>query len=237
MRPVPQRRVRFLQRFDLHRHVVELVVLAVPGEAFRRERLQDQLQPLRVDCLPFFRILAVERNLVGHRAAAEADLHASAAQMIEHADFFQHAQRMMQRQRIDERAEAQPFGALRDRREENAGRRRHAERREVMLGDVIRIEAAAIERLDHLEPVFVVIPQREVVAVEVIEDAEFEGHADTVAIYACPGQASAKRERRSGTPVSLKQAGSRVCSAPPRGAALRPGHGRLELTPSTRYAP
>ena len=180
MRAVPQRRMRLLQRLDLHRHVLELVVLAVPGQRLGRERLEDQLQPLGIDLLPVLGVLPVVGNLVGHRAAAETDLQPPAAHVIEHADFLQHPQRVMDRQRIDEGAEAQPLGALRDRREEHAGRGRHAERREVMLGDVIGVEARAVEGFDHLQPLLVVVAQRQVVAVEVIEDAEFQAHAGCV---------------------------------------------------------
>src|SRR6185436_3002650 len=45
-----------------------------------------------------------------------------------------------------------------------------------MLGDVIGVEARAVERLDHLQPLLVVFAQRQVVAIEVIENSELEFH-------------------------------------------------------------
>ena len=61
--------------------------------------------------------------------------------------------------------------------EEHAGRRRHAERREVMLGDVIGVKAGPVERLDDFQPLLVIVAQRQIIAVEMIENAEFQRHA------------------------------------------------------------
>jgi hypothetical protein len=80
---------------------------------------------------------------------------------------------MVQRQRVDQRPEAKVSRALRHRGEEHARRRRHAERRGVMLGQVIGMEAGPVIGLDDLQPLLVVLCQRHVVAVEVIENAEF----------------------------------------------------------------
>ena len=48
----------------------------------------------------------------------------------------------------------------------------------MVLGDVIRVEAGPVERLDDLQPLLIVVAQRQVVAVEVIENTEFQAHAD-----------------------------------------------------------
>lgn len=100
MRAVPQRRVRFLKRHDFHRHVVEPVVSSLKGQPLRGESLHRQFEPLGVNLLPLLGVLPVISHLEGHRAAAEADLQPPAAQVVEHADFFHHPQRMVQRQRI-----------------------------------------------------------------------------------------------------------------------------------------
>jgi len=77
------------------------------------------------------------------------------------------------RQREDQRTEAQSPRALRHRGVEHARRGREPERRRVVLGRVIGVEAAAIVGFDDLEPLLVEIVQREIIAVEVIENAEF----------------------------------------------------------------
>jgi hypothetical protein len=85
---------------------------------------------------------------------------------------------MMQRQRIDQRSETKLSRSLRDRRKKDAGRGRHAERREMMLGQVIGEKAGAIVGLDDAQPLLEIIAQRDIVAVEVVEDTEF--HAGSV---------------------------------------------------------
>ena len=93
--------------------------------------------------------------------------------MIEHADFLDHPQRMIERQGENHRPEAQPLGALRDRRQENAGRRRHAERRPVVFGKMVGVESRAIEQLHDRKPLLVIIRQRRGAAIQVVEDSEF----------------------------------------------------------------
>ena len=99
----------FCSGAELHRHVLELVVAAVPVQRVDREGLENEFEPLGIDLLPLFGILPVIGNLERHRAAPEADLEPSAAHVIEHADFFEHPQRMVNRQRVDEGAKAQPL--------------------------------------------------------------------------------------------------------------------------------
>jgi hypothetical protein len=131
-------------------------------------------------------------------AAADAEVEASAAHLIEHADFLDHPQRMMQRQRVDERAEAKVLGALRHRGQEDAGRGGKAERRRVVLGGVIRVETAPIIGLDDLEPLLVEIVQSEIVAIEVVENSEFHS----------PSLAGSRRS--SGSSSAKAQAATRV---------------------------
>jgi hypothetical protein len=86
---------------------------------------------------------------------------------------------MMDRQCINECAEAQPPRALPDRRQEHAWRRRHAQRREVVLCDVIGVKARTIESLDNFQPLLVILAQRQVIAVEMIENTKFQVHSET----------------------------------------------------------
>src|SRR5437764_6847259 len=54
----------------------------------------------------------------------------------------------------------------------NARRWRHAERRRVMLGDVIGVETGAIVGLGDLEAILVIVRERTAVAIEMIKDTE-----------------------------------------------------------------
>ena len=93
-------------------------------------------------------------------ALADAELEPPAAHLVEHADFFGEPQRMIERERVDERPEAEPLRPLRDGGEEDARRGRHAERRRVMLGEVIGVEAARVIGLDQLQPLLVLTAER-----------------------------------------------------------------------------
>ena len=115
----------------------------------------------------------VVRGLERRHAAADAELETPAAHLVEHADFLDQAQRMIKRQEIDQRAEAQPVGALRQRREENSGRRRAADRRAVMLGEVIAVKARAVVSLGKPQPAGKQLAMRHACIVHVIEYAEF----------------------------------------------------------------
>jgi hypothetical protein len=93
--------------------------------------------------------------------------------MIEHADFFDEPKRMVQRKRVDERSEAQPLGALGYGGEKNARRGRQADGGRVVLGQVIGVKAGAFVGFDELEARLVKFIQRQVIAVEMIKEAEF----------------------------------------------------------------
>ena len=118
----------FLASSHIDREKHPAIMLA---QSPQRDRDIEDLQTLIRNCsatgipaikynLSVLGVLSVVGNLVRHRAAPETDFETSAAQVVEHADFLQYPQRVMQRQRIDECAETQPLGALRDRREEHA---------------------------------------------------------------------------------------------------------------------
>src|SRR5260370_19150799 len=73
---------------------------------------------------------------------------------------------------VDQRAEAQRLGALRHRGEKDAGRGRHAERRRVMLGQVIGVKARLLVELDQPQPLVELPAEIGPAAVHVVEDAE-----------------------------------------------------------------
>ena len=182
--------MRLLERLELHRHVVEMEELAVEGQAALAQSLDHELERLGINPLRLVWVLSVIDELARRGAAAEADLEPPAAHLIEHADFLDHAQRMIERQRVDQRAKAQPPGALRDRGQKHARARRHAERRRVVLGDVIGVETEPVIGFDDLQPRTIVVAERLVVAVEVIEDAELHpDYSSVTSIQTPPGSA------------------------------------------------
>src|SRR5262245_34899581 len=109
---IPNWRMRLLQRFQLHRDILERKKIAAKIEGSLGESLYDQLQSLRVDLLRLRRIESIERGFGGRGATAEADLQPSAAHLIKHTDFLDQPNWMVKRQRIDQRAETKSLRAL-----------------------------------------------------------------------------------------------------------------------------
>ncbi len=173
MYAVPDRRMRLLQRLHLHRYIVEAEMLALEAHCLLAQPLHDDGERLVVDVARLGRVGAVEIELDRRGTPAEADIEPAAAHLIEHADFLDHAKRVIKRQRVDHRSEPQPLGALRHRRQEHARRRRHAERCPMVLGDVIGVKAGAVVKLDAGQPLLVVVRLRRPAGVDVIEDSEF----------------------------------------------------------------
>ena len=118
---VPEGRVGFLQRLQLHGHVLEVEELAGEVEGLPRQSLKDEIEALGVDALRLLRVLPEHGQFDGGGAAAEADVQPPAAHLVEHADLFDEPERMVERQRIDQRAEAKPPGPLGHRGQEHAG--------------------------------------------------------------------------------------------------------------------
>ena len=79
---------------------------------------------------------------------------------------------MIERQQINERTEAQMARALRDGGEKDPRRSGDAERRRVMFGEVVGVDARAIISLDQAQPVLVMLAERQTRMVQMIEYAE-----------------------------------------------------------------
>ena len=148
-------------------------MLAFVAEALRREALLENVQHLLEHLARGLDIDVVVIELEGRHAAPDADVEAAVRQMVEHRDFLDQAERGIERQQIGERPEADGLGHLRDGGEIDARHRDHVERRRMVLGHVIGGEAQLVgER--HIFEALVELPgQREVVAVDVVEQAEF----------------------------------------------------------------
>src|SRR5262245_15983689 len=85
---IPDWRIRLLQRFQLHRDVLEGKKVAAKIEGSLGEALYDQLQSFHVDLLRLCRVESIEGSFRGRGSTAEADLQPSATHLIKHTDFF-----------------------------------------------------------------------------------------------------------------------------------------------------
>src|SRR5271170_1019261 len=77
---------------------------------------------------------------------------------------------MIERQEVDHRSEPQLPSALRHRGQKQTRRRRIAERRVVVLGQMVAIEPAAVVRLDQPQPILEVPGQRLPAVVQMVEN-------------------------------------------------------------------
>ena len=165
--------MRALHRLEHHRHFVEAVEFAVERQLVGGEAFEQNLERLVVHRAGLRKVERIVRGLERRHAAADAELEPPAAQLIEHADFFDQPQRMIERQQIHQRAEAQLLGALRQRGKENSRRSRAADRRAVMLGEVIAVKARAVISLGKPQPAGKQLGMRDAGIVHVVENTEF----------------------------------------------------------------
>ena len=141
-------------------------------EPLLREALQDYVERLGEALRAGRRIDAVVADLVRRDAAADAEFEAAAAHLVEHADLVDQSERMIEVEGVDQRAEPQRLRPLRHRRQEDTGRGRHAERRRMMLGQVIGVEARALVEFDEFQAILELQAEIGAGAVHVVEDAE-----------------------------------------------------------------
>src|SRR5262249_56481197 len=109
---LPQWGVRALHGLELHRHAAELVMTPAIRQRLLRQPGEDDLERFLVDLGRFQEIHVVVRELVGRDATPDAELEAPAAQLIEHANLLDQAERKIERQDVDERAEPDAPRAL-----------------------------------------------------------------------------------------------------------------------------
>src|SRR5262245_10311891 len=94
--------MRPLQRPQDHRHVVKLVMLALERQLVAGKALQAELEGLVVNLPGLREVEAVSACLERRDTAPDPEFEAPAAHLVEHADFLDQAQRMIERQEIDE---------------------------------------------------------------------------------------------------------------------------------------
>src|SRR5262245_46636841 len=139
-RAVPERRMWALHRSHLH-HVVFVVVEApfeIDHVGFERPHQHAESLVIHRGCQ---RGVDTEALMLDQRStAAYAYRQATAAEMVEHANFFVEAQRMMKRKDVDQWPDPDLFGALDRRRQENARAGRHAKRRRMVFRHMIGVK-------------------------------------------------------------------------------------------------
>ena len=169
MHAIPDRRRRLLKaiHLELDRLAAWLAIDA------RLERLQHEWQRRAEDGLGLRRIDSIKTQFRRRRAAPEADEQASAAQLVQHTDFLRQPQRVIERQRIDHRPEPQLLGAHGDSGQKNIGRRCHAKRGAMMLGQMIGVKASPVIGLDQRQPLLHELRHRQRRIVQMIEDPDF----------------------------------------------------------------
>src|SRR6266853_6546586 len=165
--------MRLLQRRNREREAPLLSALLAHRDRAFPEALEHEADDFLERLFRLRRIDVEEAHLRAERATAERELQPPAAHLVEHADLFEQPQGMIERRDGHHGPEAQALRALRHRREEHGGRRRHSERREMVLGDMIGVKARALVGLHDLQALAVEALVRTVAEVEVIEDAEF----------------------------------------------------------------
>ena len=172
----PERRIRQLQWPRLDAHILAAIELALVAYDLGGQRLENELGRLTVHRRRTGRIDVEARDLDRRSAASQAQFELAAAHMVEHHDFLGDAQRVVHRGHIEQGAEAQPPAPLRHCGKKHAWRGRHAERRRMMLGDMVGTKAGAIVLFDELESRLEQVGQRRAVVVDMIEDAELQSH-------------------------------------------------------------
>ena len=172
IRRIPQRRVRLLQGLQLHRDVVILVVLALESQPCVRQPGHEDGQRLVEDGARLSSIDPEVAQLIGRDPAPDAEIQASAREVVQHADFLDEPQGVVEGQQVDERPQTDAPGALRRRGEEQRRGWRHAEGRGVVLGEVIAGEAGGIRGLQELQPLLVELMQGRLAAINPIEQAK-----------------------------------------------------------------
>ena len=170
--PVPKGWVGRLLGVQLHRYIGALVILAFVCESLLVQAGADHLQGFfkhrpRVQ-KRHLKICLLKR---GH-TPSDPDFQAAIAHMIEHANFTDQSQRMIQRQQIHQRPQTNAFGMLDGRSEEDPRRRRHAQRRGVVFGQMVAVKAGFISHLEESQAPVIQLTQRVRSAFQVIKNSK-----------------------------------------------------------------
>ena len=118
---VPERRVRTLQRLHDHRHVVKVEPIALIVDAVAGEALVEDIENVIEIPARLAKVHPIGLELHRGNTAPEADVESPIAEMIEHAQLLEQPQRMVEREKIEQRAEPDALCLARSSGEEHAG--------------------------------------------------------------------------------------------------------------------
>ena len=142
------------------------------GQLLRGQALEEDREALVEALAPALPVDVEEADLDRRDAGAHTELQAAAAEVIEHADLVDEPQWVIERQAVDERPQTQRRGALRRGGEEDARRGGVAERRAVVLGEVVGVEPGVLVALDEREALLELLADRQPALVDLVEDPE-----------------------------------------------------------------
>ena len=97
------------------------------------------------------------------------------AQMVQHADFVEQAQRVVEGQEIDQRSQTQAPRPLRHRGQEHGRGWGQAEGRDVVLSKVIGVKACLVGVFQHLQALFKDVAGRCLIPFDPVKDAKLQG--------------------------------------------------------------
>ena len=170
---VPERN-RVLHRLGRHRdrrEVVELRVLA--ADLAGGEGVADDSEDVDEAVLRLRPVAAEPVVLDRRHAATDTEVEAAVGEVVDHAHVFDDLHRVVQRQQLDHRAEADVLRDLRSGSDEHLLVRCHAQIRPVVLGEVEAGEPGFVGHLDQIEPILEQLRRRRAGNVlDVVEDAE-----------------------------------------------------------------
>jgi hypothetical protein len=163
--------MRLLEGTQDHRDFPVRVARAAMIEHLAGQPLEDDLQRLLVDLLGLQMVEIEVRHLVGHDPPSHPEIEAAAREMVQHAHLLDQPERIVEGQAVDARPEADAARALRRGGEEDAGHGREAERRRVVLGQVIG-RTGRVVSLEEAQAALVELVERHVPPVEMVEDPD-----------------------------------------------------------------
>ena len=170
---VPERN-RVLHRLGRHRdrrEVVELRVLA--ADLAGGEGVADDAEDVDEAVLRLRPVAAEPVVLDRCDAATDTEVEAAVGEVVDHDHVFDDPHRVVQRQQLDHRAEADVLGDLRSSGDEHLLVRCHAQVGPVVLGEVETGEARFVGHLDQIESILQQLRCRRAGNVfDVVEDAE-----------------------------------------------------------------
>ena len=171
---VPERRVGLLEWLDPDFQVLVAVVLSLVVEQSGCGSLGEQVH-LLVEYFPAVSEVDVELLCLHRRdSPAHTQVQASVAEVVQHAELVVQANGIVEGQQVHQWPQPQLRCALRRRRQEYRRRRGDAERRQVMLGQVIAMKPAAVGEFQHFQPVFENLVRGRLVPLDPVEQSEVQ---------------------------------------------------------------